>query len=174
MLEHREFASLLPTITKLCLGQRLSCELCVGNRSCVNNFDLRQKPVAATSNGLHKAGTFGRVTEGLSYFVDRFVEPVVEIYKSVCGPEFFLKFRASYDLAVVLKQHRQDLEGLFLKANSKAVLAQFASAKIQFENPKTEPPTKLMVFPHGGVNLSRKGVYHRTEFTETRGGDSFL
>jgi hypothetical protein len=29
------------------------------------------------------------------------------------------------------------------------VLAQFASAKIQFEDPKTEPPVQLMVFRHG-------------------------
>src|SRR4029077_21254529 len=123
MLEQREFASLLPTISKLCLGPRLSCELCVANRSCIKNFDLYQKPVAATSNGLHKAGTLGRVTEGLSDFVDRFVEPVVEIHKSVSGPEFFLKFPAGYHLAGVLKQHRQDLEGLFLKPDSEPVLA---------------------------------------------------
>jgi len=85
---------------------------------------------------------------------------VVEIHKSVCGPEFFLEFLASYDLAGVLKQRRQDLEGLFLKANSKAVLAQLPSAKIQFEYPKTEPPAQLMVFPHAKVNLGPTGVYH--------------
>jgi len=33
------------------------------------------------------------------------------------------------------------------------VLAQFASAKIQFEIPKTEPPGKLMTFLHGKVDL---------------------
>jgi hypothetical protein len=131
----------------------LSCRLRVANRGRVGNFDLGQKPVAATSNGLHKAGTLGRVTEGLSDFVDRFVEPVVEIDKSVCGPEFFLKFLASYDLTVVLKQHRQDLEGLRLKPNSEAVLAQFAGTKIQFENPETEPFVDLTVFLHGEVNL---------------------
>jgi len=43
---------------------------------------------------------------------------VIEIHESVCGPECFLNFLASYDLAGVLKQHRQDLEGLFLKPNS--------------------------------------------------------
>jgi hypothetical protein len=78
---------------------------------------------------------------------------VVEIHECVCGPKLFLKFFASYDLAGVFKQHRQDLEGLFLKANSQAVLAQFASTKIQFENPKTEPPASLMVFLQGEVNL---------------------
>jgi len=36
----------------------------------------------------------------------------------------------------VLKQHGQYLKELFLKANSQAVLAQFARAKIQLETPK--------------------------------------
>ena len=138
MFGHCEFASKIRT----------------ANRSRGDNFDLCKEAVAAASNGFHKAGTFGGVAEGVTDFVDRFVEPVVEIHKSVCGPESFLKFLASYDLAVVLKQHRQDLEGLFLKANSKAVLAQFASAKVQLENPKTEPPAKVMVFPQWRSDLS--------------------
>jgi len=54
------------------------------------------------------------------------------------------------------------------------VLAQFASAKIQLEDPKTEPLASLMVFSHGEVNLNCQRVYHRPEFTETRRGDSFL
>jgi hypothetical protein len=74
---------------------------------------------------------------------------VVEIHESVCGPEFFLKFLASYDLAGVLQQYRQELDGLFLKANSQAVLAQFAGARIQLENPKTEPHPEMKVFLHG-------------------------
>jgi len=81
-------------------------------------LDLREEAVAATSNSFHEAGTLGGVAEGLTEFVDRFVEPVIEIHESVCGPELFLNFLASDDLAGVLKQHRQDLEGLFLKPNS--------------------------------------------------------
>ena len=133
-----------------------------------------KKTVAAPSYGFHKARTLSEVAEGLADFVDRFVEPVFEIHESVHGPKFFLKFLASYDLAGVFKQHRQDLEGLILKANSKAVLAQFAGTKIQLENPKVEPPARLIAFPHVELNLRRKGVYHRAEFTGTRGWDSFL
>jgi len=80
---------------------------------------------------------------------------VVEIHESVRGPEFLLKLFASYDLAGVLKQHRQELEGLFLKANSEAVLPQFAGAKIQFENPKTKPPVQVKVFLHGKMTAQR-------------------
>jgi hypothetical protein len=110
-----------------------------------SDFDVREEAVAATRNSFHKAWTLGGVAEGLSDFVNRFVKPVVEIHESVCVPEFLLKFLASYDLAVMLKQHRQDLKGLFLKPDSQAMLAQLARLKIQFENSKTERPAKLMV-----------------------------
>jgi len=97
---------------------RLSREVRAANRGCIGNFDLSEEAVAATGNSFHKAGALGGIAEGLTDFVDRFVEPVIEIHESVCGPECFLNFLASYDLAGVLKQHRQDLEGLFLKPNS--------------------------------------------------------
>src|SRR6266851_450010 len=116
--EHCGFAREIRAITRLCRWMRLSCGFRAANRACIGNFDPREEAVAAASNGFHKAGTLGGVAESLTDFVDRFVEPVVEIHKSVCGPESFLKFLASYDLAVVLKQHRQDLEGLFLQPDS--------------------------------------------------------
>src|SRR5713101_8938808 len=118
MFEDCEFASEIRAITSLCCGMRLSCQFRAANRGCIDNLDLREEAVPAASNGFHKARTLGGVAEGFPDFVDRFVEPVVEIHESVCGPEFFLKFLPSYDLAGVVKQHRQDLEGLFLKANS--------------------------------------------------------
>jgi hypothetical protein len=40
---------------------------------------------------------------------------VVEIHESARGPEFFLKFLPSNDLAGVLVQHREQWEGPFLK-----------------------------------------------------------
>jgi hypothetical protein len=52
----------------------------------------------------------------------------------------------------VLKQHRQELEGLCLKVDSEAVLAQFASTNIQLENSKTEPHAEVKVFLHGELN----------------------
>src|SRR5215470_3149962 len=63
--------------------------------SRVDNFDLREEAVAAASNGFDKAGTLGGVAEGLTDFVNRFVQAVVEIHESVCGPKFLLKFLAT-------------------------------------------------------------------------------
>jgi hypothetical protein len=130
MFEHCEFASEVRSTTNFCRGMRLSYEFRAVNRNCIDNFNLREETVAAPSNGFHKAGTLGGVAEGLTDFTDRSVEPVVEIHEGVRRPEFFLKFLASHNLAGVLKQHRQELNGLFLKANSQVVLAQFAGAKI--------------------------------------------
>src|SRR4029077_9307247 len=119
-------------------------------------FYFREEAVTATRNRFYKAWTFCGVAEGLADFADRFVESVVEIDKSVLGPEFFLEFLASHDVAGVLQQHNQCLERLFLKANSQAVLTQFARAKIQLENPKTEPRTAMRVFLHEEVNAQRE------------------
>jgi hypothetical protein len=149
MFVHRELARDFSPIANLCHWMWLSCDLGAANRCCIGNSDLGDEAVSAPSNGFHEAGTLGRVAERFTDFVDRFVEPVVEIHKSVCGPKVFLKFLASYDLAGMLKEHRQNLEGLFLKPNSQAVLAQLACLKIQFEYPETQPPTKFIAFSHG-------------------------
>jgi hypothetical protein len=117
-------------ITNLRHWMRRNGEFRAVNWSRIGNFDLRKESVTATRDSFHEAGTLGGVAQGLTYFADCFVQAVVEVHESVRRPEFFLKFLASCDLAGVCEQHRQDLEGLFLKADSHAVLAQFASAKI--------------------------------------------
>src|SRR5260370_26829873 len=116
MFGHCGFASEIRAITNFCHGMRQSGELRAANSSRIGNFDLRKEAVAATSNGFHKTGTLGGVAKGLTDFADRFVESVVEIHKGVRGPEFILKFFASYDLPALLNHHPQHLEGLFLKA----------------------------------------------------------
>jgi hypothetical protein len=83
---------------------RLRWEFRPANRGCIDSFDLREEAVAATRNGFHKAGTFGRIAEDIADFVDRFIKSVIEIHKRVCGPEFFLKFLATHDFAGALKQ----------------------------------------------------------------------
>jgi hypothetical protein len=110
-----------------------------------------EEAVATTSYSFDKARTLSGIAEGVTDFVDRFVKPMIEIHKSVCGPESLPKLFAGYDLARLFDQHGQDLERLFLKAYLKTTLTQFASTKIELKNPKTEPPAKLIVCPHGRV-----------------------
>jgi hypothetical protein len=73
---------------------------------------------------------------------------MAEIHEGICGPQPLLKVFAPDDLAGVLEQHRQDLEGLLLKPDLQAALAQFASTKVNLEHSKTEPPGILMVWFH--------------------------
>src|SRR5262245_1790868 len=138
---------------------RLSCEFRAPNKGCIGNSDVSEEAVAATTDSFDEAGTLGGVAEGLADFVDCLVEPVVEIHERVSGPEFLLKFLATDDLAGVLEQRHQDLEGLLLEPDSDAALAQFASTNIHLENPETEPPVNLRVCFHAPVNL-RRSVPH--------------
>jgi len=86
----------------LCRGLSLLCEYPSANRGRIAKSDLRQKAVAAAGSGFDKAGTLGGVAQGLPDFVDHFVEPVVEIHKSICGPEFCPKFLTTSDFTAVL------------------------------------------------------------------------
>src|ERR1700752_3929257 len=106
--------SYAPAITSFCHGMRKSGEFRAASRSGIDNLDLGQEAVAATSNSFHKAGTLDGVAEGLTDFADCFVEAVVKVHESIRGPELFLEFLTSYDFAGVLKQQDQDLEGLLL------------------------------------------------------------
>src|ERR1700758_3823030 len=96
----------------------LTCESLAANRNWIDNFNIREEAIAAPGDGFHKAWALRGIAEGLTNLADRFVEPVVEIHESICGPELLLKLLASYDLARVFNEHRQDLEGLFLKPHS--------------------------------------------------------
>jgi hypothetical protein len=156
MFGHSGFVRGIGAVTGFYHGMWEGGEFRAANSGFLGNFDVREETVAAPSNGFHKAGTLGGVAECLTDFTDSFVEPVVEIHESVSRPELFLKFLAGYDLTGVLKKHRQNLEGLLLKANSEAEFAQFAGAKIQLENPETEPHTGMKVFLHEEVNANRE------------------
>ncbi|HXL22012.1 MAG TPA: hypothetical protein VOA78_06080 [Candidatus Dormibacteraeota bacterium] len=136
---------------------RLHSGFRTANRWSFGDFNLRKEAVPATCDRFHKTRTVGGIAESVADFVDRFVEPVIEIHERVCRPEFLLEFLAGYDFAGVLKERRQHLERLFLKANTEAVFAQFAGAEIQLENPETEPVAKLMVFWHGQATSVGRG-----------------
>ena len=129
---------------RLSVGLRARC------RGRINHFDFRQEAVTTTGNRFYETGAVRRVTKRLADFANRFIKPMVEIHEGVRRPKSFLEFLASYHVSGMLKQHRQDLQGLFLKANPQAVLAQFAGAKIQLENSKSQPRTGVKVFMHEG------------------------
>jgi hypothetical protein len=115
----------------------------------IGDFDLCEETVAAAGNRFHKAGAAGGVAQGLADFVYGFVEPVVEIHESVCGPNLLLKFLSAHHLPSVLQKHDQHSERLFLKFDPQTILAQFAAAEINLEDPEADTSGKMMVFWHG-------------------------
>src|SRR5208282_2090426 len=118
MMDPFEVAGLIRAIESFCRGLRLNRRFRAANGSRLDIFDVGEETITAPGDGFHKAGTLGGVAEGLADFVDRFVEPVIEIHESVCGPKPLLKILASHELAGVRQQHPENSEGLFLKPNS--------------------------------------------------------
>jgi hypothetical protein len=129
-------------MTSFCHGIRKSGEVRAASWSCIDNLNLGEEAVAATSNGFHKAGTLGGVAEGLTDLLIALLRPWS---KSTKSPRARFSELLPNDLAGVLK-HRQELKGLFLKPY-RPVFA-IRRPKIQFENPKTKPPV-VKVFLHG-------------------------
>jgi len=97
---------------------------------------------------------------------------VVEIHERVRWPDGLLKFFAADDLTGLRDQNRQDLKGLLLKPDSHAALAQFSSAKIELEHPKTQPPVNLMIRIHRAWLGSRKRTTSPCRSASPAGGDS--
>src|ERR1700689_2082357 len=87
----------IKAIRDFCHRRKRRCEFRAANKQCVASFDLREESVTATRNRFYKTWAFGRIAEGIADFVDRFIEPVIEIPKRVCGPESLLKFLTAYD-----------------------------------------------------------------------------
>src|SRR6476620_9767970 len=99
-----ELASDIRAITNLVRRLRLSREFRAANRG-IRILHFSEEAVAAAGKGFHIAGTLGGVDESLTDLIDCFVEAVVEIHKSICGPELLLQVLTRYYLAGVLYQH---------------------------------------------------------------------
>ena len=72
-----------------------------------------------------------------SLALDGIVDAVIEIHKSVGWPDFLPQVFACDYLARVFQQNPQDLEWLFLQADSCSVLAQFSRVLLQLEASET-------------------------------------
>jgi hypothetical protein len=124
----------------------LSGRVGTANGGCIDGFDFGEEAIAAAWDGFDEARAVGGIAEGIADLVDGFVEAVVEVDIGVGGPETFLQIFAGDDLAGMVEEHREDADGLFLEADAKAVFAELAGAKIEFENSEAEPCARL-----GGV-----------------------
>ena len=81
----------------------------------------RQKPVSAAGDGLNKTGILCAVAQGVPEPADGGVQTVVEVNKSVCGPQPALQFFPRHYFSRPFEQQSENLEGLFLQLHPGAV-----------------------------------------------------
>ena len=81
---------------------------------------------------------------------------MIEIDERVGGPDLLAKLFAGHDLSGTFQQNGENLEGLLLKPDAGAILAQLAGVEVHFENAKSHRPGLAI----GG---------HRHEFTPAQG-----
>jgi hypothetical protein len=62
---------------------------------------------------------------------------VIEIHKSVGGPDSLPEFLAGDYIARLFQQNPEDLEWLFLQPDSGSILAQLSRMLLQLEAPET-------------------------------------
>jgi hypothetical protein len=111
----------------------------------------RDEAVATAGQGLNKARAFRRVSQRLPQFVDGRVEAVVEIDKRICRPDLRTQLFPSDDFPRSSQQNLQNKKRLLLQLDTRTLLAQFAGAQVDLEDPK----------PQQGGRSTLKGPFSR-------------
>jgi hypothetical protein len=141
-----DLAGVIQASMTACHGVRLSCKFGTASGRSIGISYVRKEAIAPTRDGLNKPGALRRIAKCLPDFVDGLVEPVIEVYEGIRGPEPLLQILAHYDLAGVLDQHGQDLKRLLLNSDLQSMLSEFAGAEIKLEDAKAKTPRKMMIF----------------------------
>jgi hypothetical protein len=94
--------------------------------------------IADAGNRLDVQRSIGGISERVTKLDHGFVEAAVEIDIDVGGPQLLPDFFAGDGLAGALEQDEQEIEGLLLKFDARAFLAEFVGARIDFEDTETE------------------------------------
>jgi hypothetical protein len=118
------------------------------------DFDFTQKPVPFSRQRFHIAWLFRRIPEHLPEARYCNVQAVVEIDKSLIGPELPPEFFASDQFAWALDQRKEHPAGLIGQPKANAVLAKLASLRVQLERAEAEELARGVHRMHGRI-LSR-------------------
>ena len=97
-----------------------------------------QKAVSAAWKSLDINGGIGRLSQAVAKSLDGGVEGVVKIDKGIFGPELPAKLFARDQFTGPRNECDQNLKGLLLKIDFRAVFAKFTGAHIHFEGAKTK------------------------------------
>jgi hypothetical protein len=104
----------------------------------VSGIHRRNKPVSEARQRFNAARPLGGVTEHLAKPRNRIVQAMVEIDKSVGGPNLRSQLLASDHIAGALEKNGQNLQRLTLQPQSDPVFAQLPCANVQLEIVETQ------------------------------------
>src|SRR5690242_20663762 len=80
----------------------------------IDRYDVGEKPIAASRDGLDEARILGRVAEHISNLINCFVETVIKINNRP-RPEPALQLLPVHQFSRLFQEHRENLKGLLLQ-----------------------------------------------------------
>lgn len=95
--------------------------------------DRGDETVAAAGERFDEARRFRRIAKRLAHFLDRGVEPVLEIDERVGFPQPFAELFAGDDLAGAREQRLEHLTRLLLQPHAAALVEEFPGAHVELE-----------------------------------------
>src|SRR5712691_11286119 len=101
-----------------------------------------------------------RVFQRQPQLPNRDVDAVVKFHDRVVWTEPFPNLLARHHLLRALEQHSQNLEGLFLQADSAVPFVQFSRLELQPEGPETDGVRRWRGVHRMAIWLLMGGVYH--------------
>jgi hypothetical protein len=111
----------------------------------LDRLDSYDKPIAAARQRLNKAGFRGVVSQGFTNLEDGLVQSLVEVHKSVVGPNPAPEIFPRNHLTRLLEQQAEYLKGLSLKFDLAALAVNFPGSEIRLKNTKTNTPWQVIL-----------------------------
>jgi hypothetical protein len=112
-------------------------------------FYRSDEPVAAPRHRLYVSRFVRRFPERLPQLLDGGVDAVVKLDDGVVWPELLSDFFAQNDFARIFQKHEQDLEGLLVKPDLQAMLAEFRGSNVHLDRPKADSASLLRTRSYG-------------------------
>lgn len=100
--------------------------------------DWCNEPIAAPGQCFDELRGFSGIAKRLAHFLDRRIQPVLEVHERVALPQPFAQFFAGGNLARAFEQRREDLPGLLLQPDALTLSVKFARHRVELEAPEVE------------------------------------
>ena len=103
-------------------------------------FNGGYEAVTAAGEGFDEAGAGGGVAEGLAQAVDGGVDAVLGVDESAVGPKVAGDLVAGEQLAGVIEEQAEKLEGLDVETDADALTAELAGGGVDIEDAEAITP----------------------------------